>query len=468
MNILRTRISRAIRRLPLGTLALAAVGTGLFAPPSVAAQETDAPPGLRIDRWLVSNPIALDSIDDSGEASLLSGSGEFGVLPRRGEERAGARWTLIRAAEASSLRLDSLINYVVEPAAATAFAAARDSVAAPYVMFAHAYIRSPDDRNVVLQWQVESCARKSIRLNGSRVYGTVGISGHGPGYRTQDLSAEIRLAAGWSTLLARVQVPESVDNTPADCGSIDVRIRAASEGTIDGLRVQASRPPGQVRTGPEPWVVMSRYSFPIPTWRSSHVTMNVPVVLTAYGRSVLDSVRVRIRGPDMDLRTTLRDLHVGRPDTVTLRFPFDKLVALAKPGSIRVETRWKDQKIEERLAVHPATLEDPLTHSLKLEGWVLGGPDALVDGTEELMLKAPNESGVSVRGQWTVPGELAGRRLTLSTLMAQADYRINGEAAPEGAAGSITLCEDCTAGSAIEIAAVSTAAWTGLPSVLAE
>jgi hypothetical protein len=112
-------------------LALAAVGMGLFAPPSVAAQETDAPAGLRIDRWLVSNPIALDSIDDSGEASLLSGSGEFGVLPRRGEERAGARWTLIRNDGAAPFRLDSLISYVVEPAAAGTFMAARDSVDAP-------------------------------------------------------------------------------------------------------------------------------------------------------------------------------------------------------------------------------------------------------------------------------------------------------------------------------------------------
>ncbi len=452
-------------RLPLGMLALAALGPGVFASRGIAAQEADAAPELRIDRWLVSDPIALDSIDDSGEAKLLSGSGEFGVLPRRGEDLAGVRWTLLRTDSPQPLRLDSLDEYIVEPTAGEAFATARDSIRPPYATFAHAYVRAPEDRNVVLQWQTESCSLMDLRLNGSRVYGTVGVSGHGPGGWAQSLSAEIRLAAGWNTLLARVQVPEPGDNAPADCGSIDVRIGAASEGTLEGIRVQGSRPPGQVRTGPEPWVVMSRYSFPIPTWQSNRVTMNVPVVLTAYGRSVLDSVRVRIRGPDTDLRTTLRDLHVGQPDTLKLRFPFDQLAALAKPGSIRVETRWKDQKIEERLTVPSAKLEDPLTHFLKLEGWVPGGPDALVDGTAELMRKVPNESGMSVRGEWTVPSELSGRSLMLQTVMAPADYRINGEAAPDGAAPSIILCENCTAGSSIEIAAVSTAAWTDFPLV---
>lgn len=468
MNILRTRYSKAIGRLPLGILVLAAVRTGLCAPSGIAAQETDAAPGLRIDRWLVSDPIALDSIDKSGEAKLLSGSGEFGVLPRRGEEIAGTRWTLVRVDSDSALRLDSLEGYVVEPAASGPFAAARDSIGTPYATFAHTYVRSPDDRNVVLNWLTRSCSLINLRLNGSRVYNQVGVHGDGLGDSDQLLGAEVRLAAGWNTLLARVQVPESGEKTPGDCGSLEIQVRSTPDGTVNGIRVQASRPPGQVRTGPEPWVIVSRYSNPIPIWKADRVTMNVPVVLTSWSRAVLDSVRVRIRGPETDLRTTLQELRVGQPDTVFLRFPFDERAELAKPGAIRIEARWKDHKIEERPTIRSADLEDPLTGLLRLEGWISGGPDEPAEGIAELALKLPDEAGMSVWGKWTVPGELSGRRLILSAVMAIGNYRINGEAVPEGAAIEITLCENCIAGSAIEISAVSAAAWTGFPSVLVQ
>ncbi|MEN8144134.1 MAG: hypothetical protein ABFS14_04210 [Gemmatimonadota bacterium] len=447
-------------------LAVAALVAGSTASAGIAAQDTNADQGLRIDRWLMSDPIAVDSVDPSGEAKVLSGAGEFGVLPRRGQEIADTRWTLVRTdSAAESIRLDSLVRYVVEPAAAGAFRAVRDSVDAPYVVFAHTYIRSPEDRNVRVDWHSKSCSLTDLRLNGSRVHGEVELKGSGTGSWLQGLTAEVRLAAGWNTLLARFQVPEALPETPEACGMLNIRLRPAYEGrsTLDGIRVQGSRPHGQVRTGPEPWVVFG-WLRPVRTWRADRLTIDIPVPVTLWSRAVLDSVRLRIRGPDTDERMTLRDLHIGRPDTAAVRIPFDAVRKLIKEPSLRVEARWHDQKLEETLRVHSVGLGTQVEGTTSLAGWVTE-TDKPGDGEAAVLGPAlPSGAGILVRGRWIVPEELAGSSIQLSLGGSPGEYMLGGE--PLG--GEFILCSECEEGAVMEISASTTAAWREFPSVIVE
>ena len=169
-----------------------------------------------IDRWLVSSPFPTDG---GGGDSPLTGPGEEGVLPDRGQELAGSTWTLVRIDGRSELRLDTLFP----------------DRSPPEFVYSHAYLRLQRDRTIALVIEGLGDGRLRTWVNG-RVLKTADGA---PLEVTEADTVRVRLGAGWNTLLVRAE------------GGGEGFGLAAGLAARDGgppVRVQASRPPGDVRT----------------------------------------------------------------------------------------------------------------------------------------------------------------------------------------------------------------------------
>jgi hypothetical protein len=110
-------------------------------------------------------------------------------------------------------------------------------------ILAHVYLKTPEDRTVLLDAAPRDCQAARAWLNGQPI--------ELPGSPIQ-----LRLAGGWNTLLVRLR--ESADCSPdlpaAILPGIDLDKDSGTAGTLAGMRVQASRPPGVRRQQPEGWV----------------------------------------------------------------------------------------------------------------------------------------------------------------------------------------------------------------------
>lgn len=407
---------------------------------TAAAQET-----IALDRWLVSTPFPADTAGDPLLPEYLSGPGESGVLPERGREAGGAEWTLVRRDSTRSFDFDGILEE-------------RPSRA---VTYAHAYVRAPEDRTVRLVWGGLACTRLELWFNGRPVQLESARPSPSEGSEPAGVEsrAAVRLGFGWNTVLIKA--------ASGTCPyGWEARFEAPAPGALEGIRVQASRPPGEIRTGPAPWVVVENAAGPTRslTWSREQVLGSVRILLTAWSATPVDSVELKAKAGGAEGRGTERWLTPGAADSVLIPFELSRLVrALRETPSVRLEVRWAEEKAQRDLTLDPATLLEALHARITMAGWgkvaasgdpVAGAP---ADRSEPLARR-----GETWTGTWKVPGSLSGFTLALDVAEAPGEYRINGRVAePEG--GLLPLCVECEKGASLAISAVATGDWARLP-----
>lgn len=390
-----------------------------------------------IDRWLVSSAFPTDG--GTGD-SPLTGPGEEGVLPDRGREQAGSGWQLVRRDGRSDVRLDSLFPD-------------RDS---QVFVYAHSYVRLPADQTMLLSWSGLGDTGVRAWVNGRSLKDQGGepIVAHG------DVTVPVRLGGGWSTLLFQ----------SAEAGG-EFGFSAAltaSDGDTP-IRVQASRPPGDIRTGPAPWVLVHPTLRPTGSvaWSKDELSGELMLEVTAWSRTPIDTVEVRLRANGADARGGARWLTPGTPAAVSLWLPFEQLErARRSTDDVEVELKWFDEEVKQRI---PGPTETEAAsfdiRGIRLAGWEVEsvpadpGPDRIGPAGP-----LPDDAGWVLSGEWKVPQELAGRSLFLRADGAPGDYRLDDRAFSES--DVVPLCTDCRKGEKIEILARSRGAWESLPVVV--
>ncbi len=416
-----------VRQGPTALL-FAALFAGLGAHPATspatswphAAAGQDRP----VDRWLVAAPEVADTLALESRLSkdLLTAPGELGVLPDRGAEAAGVTWRLVRRDGASSAPLDSVFP----------------DADAGTVVYAHSYVRLPADRTLRLAWGGADCTLARAWLNGREV---------------PTRTVDARFGKGWNTLLIKL--------VAGDCPfGYHATLAPGESGPVDDVRVQASRPFGNVRTGPGDWIVADDTARLATErrWRNDRLFAGLVIGLTAWGRGSVSGVELELRGV-ADGRAAAPWLVPGVPEDIVVPVRLDRVDRLLAAGVIDVRLRWGDEEI-----VRPAVIVGTTpgtSERLALDGWEAVGSDQGEPGARTGLL--PNAPGRTLEGEWRVPKALAGRALLLDTEGAPADYRLNGSPAP-AVDGAVRLCSPCTQGVRLRISATSTAPWASVPS----
>lgn len=204
-----------LARRTLLSLVLSASGVSALAPEAAWAQE------VPVDRWLVTS-----AEHAAGDDPLpVAGPDRF---PDRNLETAAGTWTLFRRDGDAPLDFSDLSE-------------------AGRATLAHAYLKSSADASVWLELGVEPCARLEAWVNAQHV----ADAGN---------AREVRLAAGWNTLLV------VLDGEPGCERSLSARLSPGTGPNVraerddragDRLTVRASRPPGVRPTWPEGVVTVS-------------------------------------------------------------------------------------------------------------------------------------------------------------------------------------------------------------------
>lgn len=450
-------------RIRAGVLLLAASLLALTAARARAQQM------LPVDRWLVSSPFPADSASDALDKDYLAAPGEVAVLPDRGRTVFGADWKLMREDGAFAFRLPSdlaLEAAVVDSAGDRVASTVRSG---PVVAYAHAYIRATSDRTIKLMWGGLECTKVSAWLNGRRLDALGQPGGVLDGVPDAQV-ADVRIGFGYNTLLLK--------GASGDC---DFGIAAGMEGTeevLDGLRVQASRPYGDTRTGPESWVVAGADGGPEPMlgWKQDQLFGAAGARLAVFAVSPVDRVRIKARVGGQEIQREIEWLTPAEPRIILMPFPFERLRRAVLTGEgVELELDWGLGKSSTAAALSPESLLDGLHSSIRLLGWtVIGGgaeepaarPNVVsIDDPDEAhplayLVPLPGEKGSVLLGEWKVPGWLSGFTLRLDVEGAPGAYRLNS--LPAGG-GEILLCRECRKGQTIRIEVTTTSSWERFP-----
>jgi hypothetical protein len=228
---------------------------------------------------------------------------------------------------------------------------------------------------------------------------------------------------------------------------------------LDGVRLQASRPPGDVRTGPEPWVIP--YDTAVVSadrrWKEDRLFAGIGVSVTAWGRSAVPGVRVELKGA-AEGRAESPWLTPGERAEIVVPVRLDRLSRLLQAGVVESRLRWDGGDQVTELVVSGDV--EAAGARIELDGWEVVSAE---DGEEtEAGSRLPNGEGWRLAGEWEVPASLEGRSLTLVTTDSPADYSVNGV---EAAGDSVTLCSRCSRGTKLVITATTTGAWERMPVV---
>ena len=412
----------------------------LLLPRAAAAQQSGTGSELNrvpIDRWLVSSAFPTDGV--TGEAPL-TGPGEEGVLPDRGREQAGSAWTLVRRDGQSDLRLDSLLPD-------------RES---PVFVYAHSYVRLPVDRTMLLSWGGLGDTRVRVWVNGRLLRHRDGD----PIEAIDEITVPVRFGGGWNTLL--FQSAEQGANFGLEAAL------AATDGSTQ-IRIQASRPPGDIRTGPAPWVLAEPTLRPTGgiAWAGDELSGELMLEVTAWSRTPIDAVEVRLRANGADARGVARWLTPGTPAPVSLWLSFEDLERAGRSSDgVEVELKWLGEELKQRLP-GPTGIPDssPDSQGIRLAGWKV---ETVPTGSKPDRIgpagPLPDDSRWVLSGEWKVPKALAGRNLYVRAEGAPGDFRLNDRAFDES--DLVPLCTNCRTGEKIELLARSSGPWSTLPVVV--
>ncbi|TFG66000.1 MAG: hypothetical protein E4H28_02990 [Gemmatimonadales bacterium] len=390
--------------------------------PSAAAIQAETMP---IDRWLIADPFDPDTASSSQlEVDLLDAPGEPGVLPDRGLPASGAIWHLHRHDGESAFSLDSL----------------QSNVRPGTIAYAHVYVRLPEDRTLRFTWDGDGCTAGRAWLNGRAIAG-------------DDVLA--RFGAGWNTILLKLEAGHCAFGYKA------MLVVEQADG-LKGVRLQASRPPGEIRTGPEDWIIpetLVRVS-PERRWSSDRLFAALEIGLTGWGRSPISNVEVELEGV-ADGNGEAIWLTPGESDEVMVPVRLDRLQRILDAGFVASKISWEGTRIERQLTVSATPPE--FSDTIALDGWTVNR-DAHEGQGPGIAGQIPNAAGWSLKGEWKIPEALAGQTLILRVDGASAEYLLNG-AAMDLIGGAVTLCAPCSKGTKLSLTARTTEAWDTMPVV---
>lgn len=515
--------------LPLPLLLALPVLLASGAPPREPDQARGPAQGLfqgtiAVDRWLVSDPG-----DTEGEVSAVAREAEPtgavvpDLFPDRDLEVGGTYWHLVRRDSALAIDLDGV--FPDRPAAAR--------------VHAHAYVRAPEDRTLTLAWHGPSCGDARAWLNGIPLAppadprvpaaapggappGGQGAGGPGTGRQGAEVrEMTVRLAGGWNTLLLEIAVGECPARFGAWLSAPEGADAAARDGLpgdrLEGIRVQASRPPGVRRTYPAAWVTLSPGVPSLElTWQSGAEGLmgHLRLRLAGWGapsgemerraderRREAEARRPRGDFPDpertrqerlrqqllppppppepaprlvgLDVRAgsrtreTLRLPPSGRTAPASLPFAFGDLRRAAlSSGAAELELRWRrdgdERSRRAELPLSPDALLRALHAAISLAGWEArtAGAEDPADPAGAATDRAPAIRG----GEWRVPSALSGFGLELSIEGAPGRYRLDGRPlVREG--DRLLLCRPCREGARLALEAEPEGEWTATPRV---
>lgn len=424
------------------------------AQPLVAQEQED----VALDRWLVSSPFPANADADPLEADYLAAPGEVAVLPDRGRTVAGADWTLVRRDSSAVLDLESH----------------RGDADGQVVVYAHAYLKSTGDRTIAIEWGGLECTRVDAWLNG-RSLTALGR----PAPDSDDAGAPataratVRIGHGYNTFLLKA--------ASGDCRfGVTASVTVARGESGDGFRVQASRPYGDTRTGPEPWLIAEPEAGPEPVlgWKEDELFGAAGVRLAAFAVTAIEGARLEAKAGGEEVKREIEWFTPAEPETVLMPFSFKSLQRAVTGGTgMDVELEWKEGEWKGVLDLDPSELLAAFHSSIRLLGWTVEGgigagaesPDAaaIYDAEREPhplanLAPLPESSGTTLFGQWKVPGWLSGFTLRLDVEGAPGEYRLNSVPVdPEG----LVLCESCRKGDRLQIVVVTGGAWERFPGV---
>ena len=415
---------------------LASVAVLAAAPASAASQSATQlatqSETLPIDRWLIADAFGPDSaVEGRLDIDLLDPPGEPGVLPDRGKPASGAVWNLYRNDGVAEVSLD-----VLQPA---------DVPVPGTVVYVHVYARLPEDRTLRFVWDAEDCTAGRVWLNGRPI-------------EKHDVRA--RFGGGWNTILLKLEA--------GDC-EFGYRAMLASEraSDLEGIQIRASRPPGEVRTGPEAWVIPRSFVriSPDRRWSGDRLYGGLEIGLTAWGRSPISNVKVELRGA-ADGKAVAPWLTPGESEDIVVPIRLDRLQRVLEAGVIDSRIRWEDTKLERRLTISDsdsATASAEAGDTIVLDGWKISSKTTAAQ-TVRVDKQLPDAAGWVLEGEWKVPETLAGQTLVLGIDDSPADYELNGNAT-ESAGDGITLCAPCSKGTKLDLTARTTGVWSSMPVV---
>lgn len=240
-----------LARRTLLSLVLSASGACALAPGAVRAQE------IPVDRWLVTS-----AEHTAGNPPLpVAGPDRF---PDRNLETAAGTWSLFRRDGQAAMDFSEFAE-------------------AGQATLAHVYLKSAADASVRLELGVEPCARLEAWVNAQHL-------------AYDGTAREVRLAAGWNTLLVVLDGDPGCDRSltarfSADAGP-NVRPRR-DDRSGDRLTVQASRPPGVRPTWPDGVVTVSTPRITALAWHPDDDDLRAAISyeIASWGREF---------GPDTD------------------------------------------------------------------------------------------------------------------------------------------------------------------------
>jgi hypothetical protein len=460
--------------------------TALATPAAGEAQER-----LAVDRWLLSSAFPADTLGDPLETDYLSALGEPAVLPDRGSTVSGAEWSLVREDSAfvfllpTVLELDPISEPGAEPSEGREEGQAEDleeKSEAPandldrtVVAYAHAYIRSSGDRTLRLGWGGLDCTRVRVWLNG-RPVDDLGRPELLSGLERvpEARSALIRVGHGYNTLLVKA--------ASGDCPfGLVAWLEAPTAGDLDGVRVQASRPYGDTRTGPEPWVTAELDAGPeaILAWQGDEMFGAASIRLAAFAVTPIESAEVKARVGGREIERDVEWLTPAAPRQVLVPFEFGFLRrALVGDEGLQLQLKWQGRESRDVLTMRAQPLLMAFHSPIRLLGW--SGPDAreeitgiregAADGesVEEVhplahLIRLPDEPGQTLVGEWKIPGWLSGFTLRLDTEGAPGSYRLDSVPAD---GDEILLCRECRRGETIQVVVETGSGWTRFPGVV--
>ena len=421
--------------------------------PAATAQET-----VSIDRWLVSNPFPADVDGDPLDTEFLGAPGEVAVLPDRGRTVGGADWTLVRRDSSVTLDLESH----------------RGDAGGPVVVYAHAYLKSIGDRTITLTWGGLDCTAVRAWLNG-RSLEALGRRGpdSGEAGETGARQARVRIGHGYNTLLLKAVSGDCPLGAAASVGP-------ASTESLDGLRVQASRPYGNVRTGPAPALIADPEAGPEPVlgWKEGELFGVAGVRVTAFAVTPLEGTKFKAKTGGEEVKREIEWLTPAEPETVLMPLSFKSLRrAVDRSEGVDVELDWKDGEWKGALGLDPQALLQAFHSPIRLLGWTVvagqGGQVESADGAAVYdsgdephplanLIPLPNAAGATLVGAWEVPGWLSGFTLALGVDGAPGEYRLDS-IPMEG--NEIVLCVDCRKGDGVQIVVVTSDGWESFPAV---
>lgn len=352
------------------------------------------------------------------------------LFPERGTRVGATVWTLVRQDENPVFDLDTLVSR----SGATA-------------TFAHAYLRPLSDQTVTLRVSGLGCTDVSAMLNEQPVPLGPEADGAGCAGGRRMASAAVRLAGGWNALLVKVEGDEepygfAVTVAPGPGGE-----------SVEGLRIQASRPPGVRPILPQASIDVMAIRVPGLEWRGDDLAAEVVVDFRLWGGSPPPDAeaKLEIGGEKAEHRFGESPTGGESIESVFELVPLEKLrqVALGEGVAIRLEWKDHDEEMARRLAADRilTVFHEPI----QLRGWTGAG------GTLP-------RAGATLTGEWKVPGWLSGFTLELLAANSPADYTLDGQPL-KLEDGRALLCSECAKGARLRLQAVATGEWSSLPKV---